>query len=503
MKKTLKKIIPMVFAVLTIGSTTLVSSSAYVWHSDSDHVYRYQTEPNVRVRAVGVTSTFTREYVEGLFMNAVSDWDSGNYAVGSNFISSGSGDIDIYAATPQALVDKYAISFVGSNGKVLNGMTSMGTSLSKTTTVTVGTSQKTVRTKTSTKPAKIYFANKMSAGSLTYDSTNVVSYDARSATGLQNTAKHELGHALGFSGHNLNSGDLMYKSTSNTNAISPSNNDRLHISQFKSLDSSSTSSVEFCAEATDQSIVLDADKLSLISASAAYNDVIIGTPVEILDGSHDELNGYDECEILITDYLFKVSDDKFGSKDEQFIIVRSQAGNCFEIGKEYAISAMHLNNELWDIYILSSKKLLVENTYENAEMLDSLLNADTIFSNSCVSSNEFRACDNAEYTWDFLSNVDYVVDVTINEITESDTSLGVYEVGFNINEIIKGDPNNKLLNEYVMLKGNIEAGERYILLFNDRGDYLMPASRNGSVINANCANYSMVVDIFDGNERED
>lgn len=162
MKQALRKILAAAISVAAINSVASTAVSAYVWYSDSDIVYRYSSTPNVRVRGVGVDSTngFTRDYVEGLFENAITEWNKGSYAVASNFITSGTGDIEVYAAKPKTIYDSYGISMIGSNGAVSNGKTLYGTYLKNTTSITVNSSTKTVRTKTNKTPAKIYFANK-------------------------------------------------------------------------------------------------------------------------------------------------------------------------------------------------------------------------------------------------------------------------------------------------------------------------------------------------------
>ena len=60
-----------------------------------------------------------------------------------------------------------------------------------------------------------------------------ISYDARSAAGIQNTTTHELGHNLGFSGHPPSGGNgIMRAGTSNIVVVSPSANEIKHIKQF-------------------------------------------------------------------------------------------------------------------------------------------------------------------------------------------------------------------------------------------------------------------------------
>ena len=497
MKQALRKILAAAISVAAINSVVSTAVSAYVWYSDSDIVYRYSSTPNVRVRGVGVDSTngFTRDYVEGLFENAITEWNKGSYAVASNFITSGTGDIEVYAAKPKTIYDSYGISMIGSNGAVSNGKTLYGTYLKNTTSITVNSSTKTVRTKTNKTPAKIYFANKKKSGSLNIDG-NSVSFNARSETGLYNTVKHELGHALGFSGHHTTDSDLMAPGTSNTTVMSVSTSDKRHISQFTNLDTNNVSDFELYTEKYFTNTASDSDKLTTISNSAAFNsNIFVGTPVKILDGSYEELVSDEECSILITDYLFKVNSNKYGDLDEQYIVVRSQVGNCLEIGKEYALSTMHLNNELWDMHILVSKKLFIENTPKNEASLDvELLNNSNESKISTFSSEDVY--DNANYTEEFLNDVDIIVDATITELTSNEISQGVYETKLNVNNIIKGNVNYDIFNECIMLKGNLNVGERYIILFNDKGDYIMQASKNGSIIEMDSEEYSTIVNVL-------
>lgn len=323
-----------------------------------------------------------------------------------------------------------------------------------------------------------------------------MSFNARSETGLYNTVKHELGHALGFSGHHTTDSDLMAPGTSNTTVMSVSTSDKRHISQFTNLDTNNVSDFELYTEKYFTNTASDSDKLTTISNSAAFNsNIFVGTPVKILDGSYEELVSDEECSILITDYLFKVNSNKYGDLDEQYIVVRSQVGNCLEIGKEYALSTMHLNNELWDMHILVSKKLFIENTPKNEASLDvELLNNSNESKISTFSSEDVY--DNANYTEEFLNDVDIIVDATITELTSNEISQGVYETKLNVNNIIKGNVNYDIFNECIMLKGNLNVGERYIILFNDKGDYIMQASKNGSIIEMDSEEYSTIVNVL-------
>lgn len=156
---------------------------------------------------------------------------------------------------------------------------------------------------------------------------------------------------------------------------------------------------------------------------------------------------------------------------------------------------MHLNNELWDMHILVSKKLFIENTPKNEASLDvELLNNSNESKISTFSSEDVY--DNANYTEEFLNDVDIIVDATITELTSNEISQGVYETKLNVNNIIKGNVNYDIFNECIMLKGNLNVGERYIILFNDKGDYIMQASKNGSIIEMDSEEYSTIVNVL-------
>lgn len=481
MKKTLRKILAATIAVATISSVASTAVSAYVWYSDSDRVAYHEGSPIIRLQKMWTTSTFTREMLEGLISNSSNAWNnSTTYPVYNRFTSgNGTGNINVIAGKPQSLSDYYGIDFTGSNGLIVNGRTSI--SSTSDYSVTINGVSKNVRKATG---VTVYIMNKQTAGTC-----NGISYGARSSTGLQNTVSHEIGHALGYLGHSVTSGDLMAPSTSNTTALGISARDRRQVGQF--LTEVITASLNDDAEDSvlnfESTSLTTEDKIDTIKNSVNFaNNIIVGTPIEVVKGSNDVLPiDEEDCGYLLTEYKFKVNNYLYGNEGDNIITVRSQVGNIFELGQEYTFTANRINNTLFDVYTVNSQKWVLNNADVNNEILTSITSDISTVAVPYKMERSNDVIEVASATHDFIdNNVDVALIATISS-AEEDIVNHVYDISISNVQMLKGNVTDNSLNN-IRIKGNVNVGETYLMLFtSDEDGNLMMASRNGSVININ------------------
>ena len=228
------------------------------------------------------------------------------------------------------------------------------------------------------------------------------------------------------------------------------------------------------------------NKSELIVNSTEFgNDVIIGTPIEITQGSDDVLSlNEEDCMYLMTEYKFKVRNYLYGSGDEEIITVRSQVGDIFEIGHEYTFSADRINNTLYDTYTVNSQRWVIDNSEVSDNLLSSL-NDDIASRPITYNTFENEVVEHASCSSDFIdTNVDVAVVATISS-AEFDENNHVYDISVSNVNYLKGSSSDEALNN-VRIKGDITIGETYLMMFEkDEDGTLMMSSREGSIINAN------------------
>ncbi len=504
MKKFTKRFVAaLASAIMIISSAVSVSAEDYVWYSDSDIVRYHKEIPEIRLKKMYTTSKFTRSLVEDWINTAATNWRTSNtYSIPNTFTSgNGTGDINFIAGKPQTLADNYGIDFIGSNGKVVNGRTI--TNSTTTATVSVDGVSKKVKKTTS---ATIYVMNKLSSGTYTSSETGEeIEYSSRSITGHKNTVAHELGHALGYAGHSLYDEDLMASGTSNKDEMSITDNDRQHIGQFwNKYSSASTSTVVSRATTFSEWRALETERaasIDFVGETTAYVDnIIVGTPVEITQGSLDVLDASEEdCEYLLTEYKFRVSDYLFGNQGDKIITVRSQIGNAFELGKEYTISTRRINNALFDIYTVNSHKWILDNSIYTTSDLSSLAkNISSKRSLYAISRTEDNVAETTVANSTFMeNNVDLAFVATITNISE-DTVNDIIDVNISDVNILKGNVDNNVLTESIRIKGDVVVGGRYLMMFtkNEDGD-IMIVARDNSIIDITSSDYGNYIDALE------
>ncbi|MCL2071531.1 MAG: hypothetical protein FWH07_04760 [Oscillospiraceae bacterium] len=223
-----------------VTGSYMYTKRSYQWHADCPNtnpttVNFFSGTPTVQITdyLIEQFGGFTLAHVTGLAQNSVNAWNSSADPVHCTFSSTGGANIFIRAGRPQYLLERWGVDLSEPSGgiSVAHGQLFYGNTVNPVRTRVVNGISRTI--KIDVNPNNIYFANKQQSGTLIVHSKGItVPYSARSAIGHQNTLTHELGHGLGICGHATSTSDLM-SGTSNTVAMSPSLQNRDHITQFK------------------------------------------------------------------------------------------------------------------------------------------------------------------------------------------------------------------------------------------------------------------------------
>lgn len=500
MLKLSKKIIASVLAASMIAGTA-VQSSAYVWYSSSNEVYYHSSPPEIKLQKIYTYGSFTTANVQNWISFASIDWSTDDDAPIPNTFNTtlgAGGTISVLAGKPGTLVNQHGASLISENGTVRNGVTILSTYPSSAVTIQVNGSTKTVKREGN---ATVYIANKLSSGSFKNSAGITYSYSSRSETGHKNTIKHEIGHALGYVGHSTSNADVMRSTTSNNSMMFVSDHDREHLHQILVDFTDQFSNNELNAESIafskntiyKNNIGRNMDFVKFTTSFAS--NVITGTPIEIVNGTLDILDENDEnCEILITDYKFKVSRYDYGYEGDNIITVRSQVGNIFELGKEYTFSTDRINNTLYNLYTVNSRKWIVDhenyNPKEISEFRSTLSKLETERKARYTSAHEPKVAETAEASKEFISsNVDIAFIATITEL-EEDEQNDIYDIKVSNVKYLKGSVKKDILNNGLRIKGDIKIGGTYLMLFTEESDeYIMMSARNNSIIDVNSSEY--------------
>ncbi len=501
--------------VLVLTITMSVSAYGYVWYSDSEFVRFFADTPTVRLTKIQTTTSFTGDTVRGWISDAVTKWSTDNtYPIPSTYVYDGntsSTDVDIivYAGKLDYISELCGIDLISSSGTVVNGRTVSTSSIYDT--VTINGETKSVKKATK---AIIYFVNKFSAGTYTSSSGTTVSFNSRSAVGMQNTIAHELGHALGYGGHSTLSSDLMTPSTSNTELMSITTRDRTQIGQFWKVYSSACSGLGSVTSSDDNEEAISyyysllssndtkAESIEFLENTVSYVDnVIVATPIEITQGSSEVLSeDVEDCEYLLTEYTFKVSNYLYGEEGEDYITVRSQVGNLFELGKEYTFATRRINNTLYDIYTVNSRKWVIDNEYLTSTDIASLSAAFSTAQDErlLTATSTERVIEVAEPTDSYVSyNVNLAIVATVTDAVVDDTDP-IYTVSLGDIAVLKGTMSDGEYSNVIRIKGDVEIGETYLMLLNSNEDgCVMMSSKTGSIVNTTSDEFDAYLNIFE------
>lgn len=247
---------------------------------------------------------------------------------------------------------------------------------------------------------------------------------------------------------------------------------------------------------TDNVISTEARIDRIKNLTGYVHNVIVGTPIRKIYGSSEVLPVcQEECEIMITDYEFAVKDYAFGSSGEKTITVRSQAGDIFEIGKEYTFAADHIDSVYYDLYSVVSQSWAVKHEDASAEEIESLL--ETVSKTPARRSARPSVIKKANPSGAFANNVDVAVVATISELNQNRLDTDVFNAKIKVEEVVKGTPAEGALHDWLRLKGDIDVGDTYLILFKaDEDGNLFLASREGSMVKKDSSLYEDYIEVL-------
>ena len=464
----------------------------FVWHSDSDVVRIYSGTPVMQLRRVFEDQSrgFTRTAVEGWLRDASNSWGA---EVPNRFVpgATGTAQIEVFAGRPSQLEALHGRSMLGSNGRAVNGLAVSWVDSAYTVVHVIGGRRREVRRMTR---SRIYIVDKLNSGG-TYRGSE---FSARSLTGQRNTTMHEVGHALGFAGHSPNSADVMRTTTSNTDRMWPTARDRIHLRQFLNFHTRSFFDLDIGiydldidihhdhSHHHDESILTIDKRLETIRNSTRFIDnVIVGTPIKKVQGASEILPfGHEDCEVLDTDYYFRITSWVFGVPGEEIIRVRSQVGHVFEIGKEYTFSAIHINSVHFNQYNVVSHSWFIDHDEISETELNGLHNRLGMI--RTLPREREEVFESAKPSIEFMENIDVAIVATIIATEQWELDNENFDAILNLRDVLYGEVGENAFNEFIRLRGDITIGNDYLILFRyDQYGHLMLVAREGAVISYN------------------
>lgn len=490
------------------------TTTSFNWYADGDVTHFHEIAPTVKLDVIFTTNTFTRALVEGYIREAVNVWNSGSDGVPSSFSpgSSGTAKIMVCAGTAGELWGKYNKIFCGDTAtSVYNGLATLpsGTYVA---TKTIGGRERSIYKNPSSH--RIYLINKQNNGTFTFTKEDngvtkeySVPYYARNSADHRNTICHELGHTLGFRSHSfVSSSDLMWPTgTQNGAKKDPTTRDKTQISQFRNAYANNALSLMSADSiAGDEGMTMAASsqepaqqggelwtkqqKMNTIrSLGSSFAYVIVGTPTELVNGALEATpqDGAEDVS-MTTDYTFAVKSFVSGDADGETITVRSQIGNVFEIGKEYIFAAIRNKNSYWNSYNIIGHNCFIDNTTmmpdEKEELLSSF-DSNEIISPLSISIEEHVDDFIEEMSPELLNRVDVAIVAKIKNVVTDSMMYDNVDAEIELIDTLKGTVRPEILDEKILLKGDIQIGETYLLLFvANENDNLFLASPKGSVI---------------------
>ncbi|MDR2531332.1 MAG: hypothetical protein LBC82_00600, partial [Oscillospiraceae bacterium] len=221
-----------------------------------------------------------------------------------------------------------------------------------------------------------------------------------------------------------------------------------------------------------------------------YNDnIIIGKPIEIILGDENEGVSSSFGDFIFIDYLFQVTNNLTGNELPEFITVRSQLGTIFEIGKEYCISPMHINNALWDSHTIHSFPQFIPAEHLSRGEINRLKNA--VWSRNDGDDPPLKVAESASLSPEFISSVDLAVEITVLDKLLQSLSTNVFNVNYELNNILHGEEYGHILTDWLRINTDVEVGGTYIVLLNVIDNaYTHPAARSGVVISKNSPEFA-------------
>ena len=240
-----------------------------------------------------------------------------------------------------------------------------------------------------------------------------------------------------------------------------------------------------------------AERIEFLRNTTSFADnIIVGTPIEKVQGASKILDYTQQgCEIILTDYYFKVTNWVFGMPGEEIIRVRSQVGNVFEIGSEYTFAAMRLYSVFFDQYNVNSHNWILRNEdASESELVELHNNLNRIRANQF---NQHIVITEAVPSIEFMQNVDVAIIATVTATLQDELDNDNIDALLELREVVYGEINMNVLNEFMRLRGNVVVGNEYLILFhvNEHG-ILTLVAREGAVIPINTVQFNNFIDVI-------
>lgn len=249
---------------------------------------------------------------------------------------------------------------------------------------------------------------------------------------------------------------------------------------------------------TEETFPTVAERINLIRQSTDFvQNVIVGIPIEKVQGATDRLSFTRECcEVLFTDYYFRVINWAFGIPGEEIIRVRSQVGNVFEIGNEYTFAAIRINSVFFDQYNVNSNGWILSNEEASEAELENLLSSvGNILITPFVQP---YIIETAMPTEGFIGGVDIAVIATVMETYRRDIDNDNFSALLELNEVVKGEIGENYFDEWVRLRGDVAVGGVYLIFFHsDEYGNLTLAARDGAIVRVDSIQFNSFMDVLE------
>lgn len=206
--------------------------------------------------------------------------------------------------------------------------------------------------------------------------------------------------------------------------------------------------------------------------------VFVGRAIEFIHGDEEALPFRNEnSERLETDYYFEITNWLFGEPTDEIIWVRSEIGHVFEIGKEYTFSAIPVRNH----YNVIGNSWLLNNARISEFELEAFHYS---FQHLPIDSlDRTDVAKKAEPTIAFIESIDVAILAKVTRIIERELDNGNFDALLELIEVVYGELNQDILDEFIILRGEMVVGEDYLILFRyDIHGNLTLAARKGAVI---------------------
>jgi hypothetical protein len=228
--------------------------------------------------------------------------------------------------------------------------------------------------------------------------------------------------------------------------------------------------------------------------SEMSSNIMMGEAVELIYGN--ETLGIGEG--LDAKYLFRIIENFTGNELPEYITVRSQFGAIFEIGGDYVVSPVHLNNTLWDTHIIFGHSQFVCVDFLTQQDIQYLRDAAADEWNKSSVAN--AVVENVSLSPEFISTVDIAVEITVIDSWNEPFAPHIVDVEYVLNSILTGENHRDLLPETMRLNFEVEIGGTYLVLLEIIDDeFVLPAARDGAVISSVSASYKSFVDALTQN----